>query len=83
MLKINYGPSVDYRFCKGCGKCYNACPMDIFGWDEVQKQPTVAYPAECRLCCICELACPELAIDVRFPLHVRFDLGIYPAKSKY
>ncbi|MGI6317740.1 MAG: 4Fe-4S dicluster domain-containing protein [Dethiobacteria bacterium] len=33
-FEINYGPKIDYRFCKGCGDCYENCPMDVFGWDE-------------------------------------------------
>ena len=80
MLKITYGPKIDYRFCNGCGQCYEDCPMDVFGWDEEEKRPIIAYPAECRICCICEVDCPEMAIDVGFPLHVRLEFGIYPEK---
>lgn len=80
MLKITYGPKIDYRLCNGCRECYEACPPDIFGWDEEKQMPTVDYPGECSLCCICEIVCPEVAIDVRFPLHLRLDLGIYPEK---
>jgi len=80
MLKINYGPKIDYRLCNSCGECYEYCPGDVFGWDEEQQMPTVAHPGECRACCICEIVCPEVAIDVRLPLHVRIDFGIYPGK---
>jgi NAD-dependent dihydropyrimidine dehydrogenase PreA subunit len=52
--------------------------MDIFGWDEKKKRPTIAHPAECRVCCVCETVCPEIAIDVTIPLHARIDFGIYP-----
>ena len=78
MLKINYGPKIDCRFCNGCGECYEHCPMDVFGWDEKLNRPVVLYPGECALCCICEMNCPEVAVDVRFPLHTLLDFGIDP-----
>jgi adenylylsulfate reductase subunit B len=83
MPEINYGPRIDYRLCSGCGECYENCPMDVFGWDEEKKRPAVAYARECRVCCVCEIVCPEVAIDVRIPLHVRVDFGIYPEITKY
>jgi len=52
--------------------------MDIFGWDEKTKMPTVDYPGECSICCFCETTCPEVAIDVRLPLHQMLDFGILP-----
>jgi formate hydrogenlyase subunit 6/NADH:ubiquinone oxidoreductase subunit I len=49
--------------------------------------PTVAYPGECSMCCFCEVACPEVAIDVHLPLHQMLDFGITPTslskKSKF
>lgn len=80
MLKITYGPKIDYQFCNGCSECYEACPMDVFGWDKEKGRPTVAYPAECSFCCVCEFACPEVAVDLRLPLHAMLDFGIYPEK---
>jgi hypothetical protein len=52
--------------------------MDVFGWDKKINRPVVLYPGECALCCICEMNCSELAIDVRFPLHTLLDFGIDP-----
>jgi NAD-dependent dihydropyrimidine dehydrogenase PreA subunit len=78
MLKMSYGPRIDHRFCNGCGRCYDECPMDVFGWDEKEKRPTVEYPGECRFCLVCEMGCPEIAIDVGLPLHLMFDFGICP-----
>jgi len=82
MLKTHYGPAIDYNLCNGCGECYEACPMDVFGWDEAKHRPTVAHPAECRVCCVCEIVCPEVAIDVKVLLHVRIDFGIYPESKR-
>jgi NAD-dependent dihydropyrimidine dehydrogenase PreA subunit len=81
MLETNYGPRIDYQLCTGCGECYECCPMDVFGWDAETKRPTLAYLAECRICCVCETVCPEIAIDVEIPLHARIDFGIYPKRA--
>jgi NAD-dependent dihydropyrimidine dehydrogenase PreA subunit len=81
MLKITYGPRIDYQLCTGCTRCYEYCPMDIIGWDSDAGRPTVDYPAECTLCCVCEIVCPEIAVDVRLPLHVMLDFGIHPRKA--
>lgn len=77
-IKISYGPKIDYRFCKGCGTCYENCPMDVYGWDEERKMPYVAYPGECFFCCFCEINCPEVAIEVHIPIHHLLDFGIKP-----
>jgi len=80
LLKVKYGPRIDYRFCDGCKICYDDCPMDVFGWDDEKRMPTVAYPYECHFCGICELGCPKIAIDVELPIHAKVDVGIYPEK---
>jgi len=86
-FKVNYGPWIDKTLCNGCGECYDMCPLDVFGWDEDEKMPTVAYAGECSMCCFCEVVCPEVAIDVHFPLHQMLDFGITPTslskKSKF
>ena len=77
-VEINYGPKIDYRYCNGCGVCYENCPMDVFGWDKQKEMPVIAYPGECSFCCFCEIICPEVAIDVCIPLHHLLDFGIAP-----
>ena len=77
-VNVNYGPRIDKTLCTGCGECYDMCPMDIFGWDEEEKMPTVAHSGECSMCCFCEVVCPEVAIDVHLPLHQMLDFGIMP-----
>ena len=81
MLQMSYSPKIDPKLCNGCGKCYDECPMDVFGWDEAARRPTVAHPGECRFCLICEMNCPEIALDVGLPLHLMFDFGITPIKK--
>jgi NAD-dependent dihydropyrimidine dehydrogenase PreA subunit len=78
MIEVTYGPRIDYSFCDGCGSCYDNCPTDAFGWDDDKGLPVVVYPAECWYCGICELDCPEQAIDVEVPLNVKLWFGIYP-----
>ncbi|MBA7685356.1 hypothetical protein ES703_93779 [subsurface metagenome] len=80
MIKVTYGPKINYRLCNGCRRCYDNCPLDVFGWDNEEGLPTVAYPDECCYCGICELECLELAINVEVPLHSRLYLGLYPEK---
>lgn len=77
-MKTTHGPRINYRFCKGCGACYDNCPLDVFGWDDERGQPTVAYPDECWHCGICELECAERAINVELTLQGKLFLGIYP-----
>jgi adenylylsulfate reductase, subunit B len=81
MMKVSYGPKIDYQLCNSCGKCYDICPMDVYDWDKIQNRPVVTYPAECRACLYCEMGCASLAIDIRFPLHAMLDFGIFPAKA--
>lgn len=78
MIPIKYGPVVDYALCSGCKLCYDACPMDVYGWNKEKKTPILLYPGECRLCGWCEMSCPNLAIHLELPLHARIDLGIHP-----
>jgi adenylylsulfate reductase, subunit B len=79
---MTYGPMIDFQHCSGCGRCYEHCPLDVFGWDEEKGKPVVAYPAECSCCCFCESMCPEVAIDVHLPLHQMLDFGIAPVTLK-
>ena len=69
---------INLRFCKGCKRCYDICPMDIYEWDKAESLPVIAYPDECWHCGICERECPEVAIDIKTPFHQRFFWGIHP-----
>lgn len=57
----------DYNKCTRCRKCYDLCPLDIISLDEEGK-PYTKYPDECQLCFICQVECPEKAIQVKIPL---------------
>lgn len=55
--------SINQDWCKGCGICVHFCPKDVLELSE--KDKVVAVKAEDCICCmICELRCPDLAIEV-------------------
>jgi 2-oxoglutarate ferredoxin oxidoreductase subunit delta len=56
-LKINRD------WCKGCGICIKFCPTKVLELDQRDKA-TAVRPKECICCRMCELRCPDLAIEV-------------------
>ena len=55
---------VNQEFCKGCGICVHFCPKKVLELDE-QDKVVAARPQDCICCRLCELRCPDLAIEVR------------------
>jgi 2-oxoglutarate ferredoxin oxidoreductase subunit delta len=60
------GPQVDLDvdLCKVCGICVAVCPEHVFEWDR-RVAPVVARPGDCTSCLICEVHCPDFALEVR------------------
>lgn len=59
------GPvALDLVLCKACSICIELCPEKVFDKDK-QGYPVVARPEECTQCLICELHCPDFAIEVK------------------
>ena len=54
---------IDTEWCKGCGICVHFCPKDVL---ELNRQGKVfaARPDDCIACMLCELRCPDLAIQI-------------------
>ena len=50
-------------WCKGCGICVHFCPQNVLGMDDQGKAQVVAAE-HCICCMMCELRCPDLAIEV-------------------
>ena len=59
--------AVDLDLCKACGICINLCPEAVFDADD-QAMPVIARPEDCTACLLCELHCPDFAIEVRRPV---------------
>lgn len=59
MKKITVNPT----WCKRCGICADSCPQKVFDWEKDQlPQPT--RTEQCTTCKICEIKCPDFAIQV-------------------
>jgi 2-oxoglutarate ferredoxin oxidoreductase subunit delta len=55
---------LDLELCKACGICIEVCPEKVFDRDKL-GYPVLARPDDCSQCLICELHCPDFAIEVR------------------
>ncbi len=64
--------SMPLRFtdkCIACGRCVEACQVDVLMLSEGEKHPVVMYPGECWYCGACVMECPvEGAVLFRHPL---------------
>lgn len=56
-------PVVDIEWCKGCGICVHFCPKDVLELSR-QGKAVAARPDDCIACMLCELRCPDLAIQI-------------------
>jgi len=60
---------INRDWCKGCGICVSVCPRDVLAIDQTAwtggfHPVIVVRPERCTVCRICELLCPDLAIEV-------------------
>ncbi len=51
------------EWCKGCNICVHFCPKHVLELNERDKV-FAARPEDCICCQMCELRCPDLAIEV-------------------
>lgn len=54
---------IDTEWCKGCGICVHFCPKDVLELNRQGKVEAVR-PDDCIACMLCELRCPDLAIQI-------------------
>jgi 2-oxoglutarate ferredoxin oxidoreductase subunit delta len=54
---------IDKEWCKGCGICIYFCPKKVLNFDNHGKAEA-EKPQDCILCRLCEIRCPDFAIQV-------------------
>lgn len=55
---------INLKLCNGCGICIESCPQDVLRMNKETEKAYVAYLRDCESCLLCELICPEKAIEV-------------------
>ncbi len=55
--------ALDLGLCKACGICIDLCPQQVFDRDGLGC-PEIARPQDCTACLLCELHCPDFAIEI-------------------
>ncbi len=55
---------INREWCKGCEICVAFCPKEVLEMDDDGKA-LWAHPENCISCGLCELRCPDIAIELK------------------
>ncbi|MHC4660317.1 MAG: 4Fe-4S dicluster domain-containing protein [Planctomycetota bacterium] len=60
---------INLDWCKACGICIEVCPKKVIEWSEEigkhgVRMPELKRPSRCTKCMLCEMMCPDFAINV-------------------
>jgi len=55
---------IDMKLCIGCNVCVDVCALDVIRLDPASKKAYIKYLRDCQSCFLCEVECPEDAIEV-------------------
>lgn len=84
--EVQWGPTIDYDKCVGCGLCYATCGgRVVYDWDVDAKRPIIARFDNCMPgCTTCANFCPVQAIHFpeRAELHALRDQHRLVAKAR-
>jgi 2-oxoglutarate ferredoxin oxidoreductase subunit delta len=58
--------NINTEWCKGCGICAAFCPKQVLEINQRDKSEAVRRD-DCIACMMCEMRCPDLAIEVIIP----------------
>ena len=53
---------IDLQWCKSCSICVAFCAPKALSADEVGT-PSLSFPEKCTGCGLCEMMCPDFAIE--------------------
>jgi len=56
--------NINLKWCKACGICVDLCPSQVLTKNE-KGYPEVKDETKCTKCKLCELRCPDFAIELK------------------
>lgn len=61
--------NIKLKWCKACEICIDLCPKEVLYKNE-KGYPEVNDETKCIKCRLCELRCPDFAIEIKEEINV-------------